>query len=359
MTSSPTHPGIPNADRTHATQRGDRLPGFSSIAGLGHYLPSEKITNQDLESLVDTSDRWITDRTGIQNRRRAGSSQATSDLAIEAAIAALEDARVQAEQVDLILLATATSDAPVPATASLVQQALGVGNVGAMDLNAGCSGFLYAMHTADAFVRSGQASCVLVIGSETLTRVTDYSDRRTCILFGDGAGACVVAPKGQFDVLHSSVGCDGEHADLIRIPAGGSRTPASAETVAQHQHYLQLDGGRVFRQAVRRMVQSARDGLDACGLDASDIAWVIPHQANARILDAVGEQLGISVPRIVNDIAETGNTSAASVPIALNRARAVGQFEPGQLIMLLAFGAGLTWACQILRCTQPDEPASA
>jgi len=319
--------------------------------GLGHYLPTEMITNRDLESLVETSDRWITARTGIRSRRRAGSSQATSDLAIEAARAALADAGLGAEDVDLILLATATSDAPVPASASLVQHALGARKVGAMDLNAGCSGFLYGLHTADAFVRSGVASRVLVIGSETLTRVTDYSDRRTCVLFGDGAGACVVGEEGRLDILYSSVGCDGSLAELIRIPAGGSRHPASAATVEEHQHYLQLDGSRVFRQAVRWMVESARAGLAATGLTAADISWVIPHQANARIVDAVGEQLGIAVPRLVSDIAETGNTSAASVPIALWRARSVGEFKAGDLILLLAFGAGLTWACQILRCT--------
>lgn len=326
----------------------------SSIEGLGHYLPAETVTNRDLESLVDTSDQWITDRTGIRSRHRAGSGQATSDLAIEAARAALEDAGIGAEELDLILLATATADAPVPASASLVQHALGARQVGAMDLNAGCSGFLYALHTADAFVRSGAAERVLVIGSETLTRVTDYSDRRTCILFGDGAGACVVGTRGRLDVLYSSVGCDGSQAELIRIPAGGSRYPASAATVEGHQHYLQLDGSRVFKHAVRRMVESAKEGLEALGLEASDISWVIPHQANARIVGAVGEQLGIAVPRLVNDIAETGNTSAASVPIALWRARSTGAFKAGELILLLAFGAGLTWGCQILRCVGED-----
>jgi 3-oxoacyl-[acyl-carrier-protein] synthase-3 len=334
--------------------RKDGIVRHSSIEGLGHYLPDGTVTNRDLESLVDTSDQWITDRTGIRSRHRAGSSQATSDLAIEAARAALADAGIGAEDLDLILLATATADAPVPASASLVQHALGARHVGAMDLNAGCSGFLYALHTADAFVRSGAAKRVLVIGSETLTRVTDYSDRRTCILFGDGAGACVVGTEGRLDVLYSSVGCDGSQADLIRIPAGGSRHPASAETVEGHQHYLQLDGSRVFKQAVRRMVESAREGLDAIGATESDISWVIPHQANARIVGAVGEQLEIAVPRLVNDIAETGNTSAASVPIALWRARSTGAFKEGELILLLAFGAGLTWGCQILRCVGED-----
>lgn len=327
----------------------------SSIAGLGHYLPHETISNSDLETLVDTSDQWITTRTGIQSRRRAAVSEATSDLAIEASRRALVDAELEADAIDLIMLATATPDAPVPSTASLVQDALGIHNAGAMDLNAGCSGFLYGLHTADAFIRAGAAKRVLLVGSETLTRVTDYTDRRTCVLFGDGAGACVISDEGQMKLLYSGIGSDGSQADLICIPAGGSRYPASAETIASHQHYLQLDGGRVFKQAVRRMVQAAKDGLEATGLDASDISWVIPHQANARILTAVGEQIGIAVPKVVIDVAQTGNTSAASVPIALDRARETGQFERGQLIMLLAFGAGLTWACQILRYDGPSS----
>jgi len=329
----------------------DEAAAVSSIAGLGHYLPAAKITNQDLAAIVDTSDAWITARTGIHSRRRAGESQATSDLAIEASRAALADAGIEAGQVDLILLATATPDLPVPASASYVQQAIGAPNAGAMDINAGCSGFLYGLHTANAFVKSGQAKNVLLIGSETLTRVTDYTDRRTCVLFGDGAGACVISRKGEMDVLYSRVGCDGSQADLIEIPAGGSRTPASMRTVSEHQHFLRLDGTRVFREAVRRMVGAAQEAMSVMNLEASDLSWVIPHQANERILSKVAELVGVPVPRVVSDIAETGNTSAASVPIALNRARASGAFEPGQLIMLLAFGAGLTWACQVLRYT--------
>ncbi|MFI4892414.1 MAG: beta-ketoacyl-ACP synthase III [Phycisphaerales bacterium JB058] len=335
-----THSGIP--------QSGQRI-GRSSIAGLGHYLPVETISNRDLESLVETSDDWITSRTGIQSRHRAAATEATSDLAIEAARRALADAELEADAIDMILLATATPDAPVPASASIVQDALGAQNAGAMDLNAGCSGFLYGLHTADAFIRAQTAKHVLLVGSETLTRVTDYSDRRTCVLFGDGAGACVLAQQGQMELIYSGIGSDGSQADLISIPAGGSRHPATTDTNSTHQHYLKLDGGRVFKQAVRRMVQAANDALAATGLSASDISWVIPHQANERILTAVGEQIGIAVPNVVIDVAETGNTSAASVPIALDRARVTGQFKEGQFIMLVAFGAGLTWACQILR----------
>ncbi len=336
---------IPHNARSSVT-RGAACP---SILGLGHYLPVDTITNLDLASLVDTSDEWITSRTGIHSRHRAGVAEATSDLAIIASRRALADAQLDPGQIDLVILATATPDAPVPATASTVQHALRADRAGAMDLNAGCSGFLYGLHTAEAFIRSGSAEHVLLIGADTLTRVTDYKDRRTCVLFGDGAGACVIAAKGFMQVIYSSVGCDGSQADLICIPAGGSRLPSSVKTIEDRQHYLQLDGSRVFRQAVRRMVESAREALDACGLAASDIAWVIPHQANERILSAVAEKLEIPIPKVVIDVAETGNTSAASVPIALDRARASAHFEPGQLILLVAFGAGLTWACQILR----------
>lgn len=321
----------------------------SAIAGLGFYLPTDTITNADLAELVDTSDEWITTRTGIHSRRRADRLQATSDLGIRAATAALGDAQLDVGALDLILVATATPDSPVPSTACIIQHALGAERAAAMDINAGCSGFLYGLHTADAFVRSGAAKNVLVVGAEILTRVTDYSDRRTCILFGDGAGACVVSKSGSFEVVYTGVGADGSQTDLIQIPAGGSRSPASRETVDERQHYLKLDGVRVFRQAVRRMTEAAQTALATKGLKSDDIAWVIPHQANARIIQAVGEQLGIAVPKVVMDVAEVGNTSAASVPIALARARDAGSFKSGQLVLLLAFGAGLTWACQLVR----------
>ena len=350
MTGSVHHtldrPPQAKADSAAWDCRTDRT---SAIAGFGSFLPLETITNRDLAAIVDTSDEWITSRTGIRSRRRADAADATSDLALKAARAALADAGMEPGQLEFVIVATATPDSPVPATACRVQELLGADQAAGMDINAGCSGFLYGIHTADSLVRAGAAANVLVIGAEILTRVTDYTDRRTCVLFGDGAGACVVAAQGPMQVLYSGVGVDGTQRDLIKIPAGGSRSPASAETIAGRGHYLQLDGPRVFRQAVRRMVQAAEQGLAKTGLRAEDVSWVIPHQANERILTAVAEQLGIPVPRVVMDIAETGNTSAASVPIAMTRARDAGAFEPGQLVMLLAFGAGLTWACQLLR----------
>jgi 3-oxoacyl-[acyl-carrier-protein] synthase-3 len=343
-----------SAQPHEATRPDDRRPAghaVAAVAGLGYHLPEQTITNADLAALVDTSDEWITARTGIKSRRRAGEDDATSDLAAAAARAALADARLAAADLDHIITATVTPDSPVPCAACRVQDLLGATGAAAFDINAGCSGFLYGVHTADALIRSGAARNVLVIGAEVLTRVTDYHDRRTCVLFGDGAGACVMSTQGPFEVLHSHIGADGSQPDIIEIPAGGSRIPASSDSIANRQHYIRLDGRRVFRQAVRRMVEAARVGLEATGLTADDVSWVIPHQANERIIMSLAEQLSIPVPKVVRDLADTGNTSAASVPIALARANAAGSFEPGQVIMLLAFGAGLTWSCQLLRVT--------
>jgi 3-oxoacyl-[acyl-carrier-protein] synthase-3 len=321
----------------------------SAIAGLGYFLPASAITNLDLAAIVETSDEWITSRTGIRSRRRADECDATSDLAARAAGRAIADAGLSVDDIDFVLLATATPDAPVPAASCHVLELLGAHRAAAMDINAGCSGFLYGLHTADAMVRSGAHRNVLVIGAEILTRITDYTDRRTCVLFGDGAGACVMSARGGLELLYSGVWADSEQRDLIRVPGGGSRRPPSSETIAGREHYLRLDGQRVFRQAVRRMVEAAAAALETTGLSAEDVSWVIPHQANERIITAVAEQLNIPAPQVVLDVAETGNTSAASVPIALTRARDAGSFRPGQNILLLAFGAGLTWACQLLR----------
>ncbi len=332
-----------------------------NVVGYSYYLPDEVITNADLARTVDTSDEWILARTGIRSRHRAAKEQATSDLAIAAARPALERANITPAQLDTILIATATPDSPVPAVSCVVQAGLGATGAAAMDVGAGCSGFLFALHTAACFVRAGAAHRVLVIGAETLTRVTDYGDRRSCILFGDGAGAAVVTspeagaectiPRSSdgLELIYSALGTDGLMADLIKIPAGGSRNPASEATIRDRQHYLRLDGQAVFRQAVRRMAEAAGEALEATGLTPSDIDWILPHQANARIVVAVAEQTGIPPERAMLDMAETGNTSAASIPITLGRARESGQLAAGQLILMLAFGAGLTWACQIWR----------
>jgi 3-oxoacyl-[acyl-carrier-protein] synthase-3 len=339
-----------------------RLHGPSlgvSITGFSYYLPKDVITNADLTKILDTSHEWIVERTGIHLRHRAAAQEATSDLGLIAARGALERAGLSPEDLDLILVATATPDAPVPATSCLIQARLGAWQAPAMDLNAGCSGFLYALHTGACFVRSGCTRHVLVVGAETLTRVTDYADRRSCILFGDGAGAAVlsqtslapppdVAPM-RLELVYASLGTDGAEANLISIPAGGSRNPASEETIRARAHYLRLDGTAVFRQAVRRMSEAAREALETTGLTPDDVDWLVPHQANARIVLAVADQTGIPASKAMLDVAETGNTSAASIPITLGRAQDAGLLKPGQCILMLAFGAGLTWGCQLWR----------
>ncbi len=337
-------------------------PVGAHIASFAYYLPEQVITNAELARLVDTSDEWILARTGIRSRRRAADSEATSDLAIAAARRALADARTDPAELDTILVATATPDSPVPAVACIVQSGLGAVNAAAMDIVAGCSGFLFALHTAACFTRAGAAQRILVLGAETLTRVTDYSDRRSCILFGDGAGAAIVTAHSEqradnlgLELLYSQLGTDGEMADLIEIPAGGSRIPASEASVRDHGHFIRLDGQRVFKQAVRRMAEAAVDAMNALNLKPADIDWLLPHQANARIVVSVAEQTGIAPARAMLDMAETGNTSAASIPITLGRARDSGQLHPGQVVMMLAFGAGLTWACQVWQVCAPTK----
>lgn len=315
---------------------------------MGHYLPADILTNEQLMLTVDTSDEWIVERTGIHGRRRAAPDEATSDLALHAAHAALADAGLTARDLDLILLATSTADAPVPTAACFLQAKLGCIGVPAMDIGAGCSGFGYALEMAGAAVKSGMHKRVLVVGADCLTRITNYADRQSCILFGDGAGALVVAKEGFLDVLYSDIGADGSQADVIRIQAGGSRMPASAATVAASQHTMELKGREVFKSAVRQIAECVRRAADRLGIAPSEFGLVIPHQANARIIEAVGSQLEIARERLVIDIAETGNTAAASIPLTLARARERGLIRPGELVVMVGFGAGLTWACQVL-----------
>lgn len=333
---------------TQAVRAAVMPAAICSIAGMGHYLPADILTNEQLMLTVDTSDEWIVERTGIHGRRRAAPDEATSDLALHAAHAALADAGLTARDLDLILLATSTADAPVPTAACFLQAKLGCIGVPAMDIGAGCSGFGYALEMAGAAVKSGMHKRVLVVGADCLTRITNYADRQSCILFGDGAGALVVAKEGFLDVLYSNIGADGSQADVIRIQAGGSRMPASAATVAASQHTMELKGREVFKSAVRQIAECVRRAADRLGIAPSEFGLVIPHQANARIIEAVGSQLEIARERLVIDIAETGNTAAASIPLTLARARERGLIRPGELVVMVGFGAGLTWACQVL-----------
>ena len=318
-----------------------------SLAGVGFYLPQNILTNEQLSTTVDTSDAWIVERTGIRGRHTADATEATSDLAYRAGSAALTDAGLKPSDVDLILFATSTPDTPVPATACYLQARLGCGQVPAMDIGAGCSGFGTALHMAGAAVKSGMHKSVLVVGADCLTRITNYTDRQSCILFGDGAGAAVVTQRGFIDVVYSDIGADGTAADLIRVPAGGSREPASIASVEGCKHTLELRGREVFKAAVRQMCDCIRRAAAAIGVTTADFDLIIPHQANARIIEAIGDQLECPPSRLVIDIAETGNTAAASIPVALGRARHAGILKPGQLVAVVGFGAGLAWACQV------------
>ncbi len=323
----------------------------ATIAGLGSHLPERVVPNAWFEGLVDTSDEWIRERTGIAERRFAADEEATSDLAVVAARRALEDAGVSPEQLDLIVCATLTPDTPIPATAVWVQRKLGV-SCPAFDVNAACAGFSYAIATATAFVESGAADTVLVLGAEVLSRVLDFTDRSTCVLFGDGAGAVVLRRSETPGVLGSLLGADGRAAEILIIPAGGSARPASPETVVARDHSIRMPAGReVFKRAVVEMAAACRALLEKAGHTPDDVDVLIPHQANARIMVAVAERLGIGPDRAVIDVAEVGNTSAASIPIALDRAYRAGRLRPGQLVLLTSFGAGLAWGATLIRWT--------
>ncbi len=325
----------------------------AAVVGVGSALPGRVVPNQWFASFVETSDEWIRERTGIRERRFAEEGQTTSDLAAEAARRALESAGIPAEQVDLVLVATITPDTPMPAAAVRLQRKLGL-SCPAFDLNAACAGFSYAVATARAFVASGAAETVLVVGAETLSRVLDLTDRTTCVLFGDGAGAVVLRPADEPGVIGSVLGADGGAAELLVIPAGGSARPASPETVAAREHAIRMASGReVFKRAVVEMANACRELLGKSGYGPEDVDLLIPHQANARIMLAVAQRLGIDESRAVLDVAEVGNTSAASIPIALDRAWRAGRIAPGDLVLLTSFGAGLAWGANLVRWTMP------
>jgi len=311
-------------------------------------VPERRVTNFDLSRTVDTSDEWITERTGIKERRVAGEGETTASLAIEAGQAALKDAGIDARDIGLCIVATCTSEQPIPPTSSFVQDGLGL-RCGAFDIDAACSGFVYALVAGASMVASGAIGPVLVIGAETLTRFVDPLDRSTVILFGDGAGAVVLTPSDEVGLLGWDLGCDGSLAGLLGVPAGGSRLPASAETVAGGDHWLKMDGREVFRRAVRVIVDSARVTLDAAGLTADDIALFIPHQANSRIIDSAAAKLGLPPERTFVNIDRYGNTSAASVPIALAEAAEAGRLHKGDIVLLSGFGAGMSWASALVR----------
>lgn len=321
----------------------------TSIVAVGSYVPERVLSNKDLEKIVDTTDEWITIRTGIKERRLAADDEFTSDIASKAALLALERAQMKPEQLDLIIVATITPDMPFPSTACLVQRKIGARRAAAFDIEAACSGFIYGLEIGQQFIMSRTYDTVLVIGAEKLSSITDWSDRNTCVLFGDGAGAAILqnSPTSH-GLLTACMGADGGKADLLSMPGGGSRCPATVESVTNRLHYLRMDGKETFKSAVNAMYQAARESLRRCEIDIKQIKLVIPHQANRRIIDAVAERLGAEPSQVFINLHKYGNTSAASVAIALDEAVSTGQIQHGDLILLVVFGAGLTWASAVI-----------
>ncbi len=322
----------------------------AAIVGTGSYVPERILSNADLEKMVDTSDEWISTRTGIRERRLAGEGMATSDMAVEAAKRAMENARIRPEDVDLLIIATITPDKLLPAAACYVQYKLGLRQIPCFDLVAACSGFIYGIVAGSSFIRAGVSTTALVVGAETLSRITDYEDRGTCVLFGDGAGAAVMAPAdGRGEILYTTLGADGIGAEMMQIPAGGSLQPTSQHTLESRDHYMKIQGRAVYKFAVEKMVELVQDAVKQCSLTLDDVKLIVPHQVNRRILEAAAERLGIPISRVYVNIDRYGNTSAASVPIALDEAAREGRLQPEDVVVLAAFGGGLTWASAVVR----------
>jgi 3-oxoacyl-[acyl-carrier-protein] synthase-3 len=320
-----------------------------SITGVGSYVPEKVLTNADLEKLVDTTDEWITTRTGIKERRISAKEEFTSDMAAKAAQRAMKMAGVTASQIDLIIVATITPDMPFPATACFVQQKIGAKRAAAFDLEAACSGFIYGLEIGQQFIMSRTHDTVLVIGAEKLSAITDWKDRNTCVLFGDGAGAAVLQNReNSHGLLTAVMGADGGKANLLFMPGGGSRCPATKDSVEARLHFLHMSGKETFKNAVQAMCSAAQEVLRRCEVDITRIKCVIPHQANRRIIDAVGERLGATPEQMFINVDRYGNTSAASVAIALDEAVTSGKIQRGDLILLVVFGAGLTWGAAVI-----------
>ncbi|WP_003542987.1 beta-ketoacyl-ACP synthase III [Desulfotomaculum nigrificans] len=322
----------------------------AGIIGVGSYVPERILTNKDLEKMVDTSDEWITSRTGIKERRIADPEESTSELAVKAARRALAHAGVKPEELDLIILATCTKDMPFPASACLVQDQLGAVNAGAFDIEAGCTGFVYALTVGSQFVATGSMKRVLVIGADNLSKVTNWEDRNTCVLFGDGAGAVVLGPVAPGEgILASKLAAEGAGWKYLSMPAGGSRMPASPLTVEKKLHYIHMQGREVFRYAVKVMEEEAANIVKAAGLALSDIDLLIPHQANIRIIEHAAKKLKLSMDKVVVNVDRYGNTSTASIPLALDEAVKSGRVKAGDNIVMVAFGAGLTSGAIVLK----------
>lgn len=326
------------------------------IIGIGSYTPQKIVTNRDLEKMVETSDEWIVSRTGIKQRHVVEPGVATSDLAAQAAERALADAGLSADEIDLIIVATATPDMLFPSTACLVQDKIKANKAAAFDLAAGCSGFVYGLVTGSQFIRTGLYKKVLVIGAEALSTILDWSDRNTCVLFGDGAGAAVLGEvPGGYGILGAELGADGSGGELLKLPAGGSRMPATRESIEQRLHYVQMSGNDVFKFAVKVMGEAAIKALDNSGLSYADVDCLIPHQANIRIIQSAAKRLKLPMDKVVINVDKYGNTSAASIPLAMDEASKEGKLKPGNIIVLVGFGAGLTWASCVIKWYREDK----
>src|SRR5438445_3908694 len=318
-----------------------------SIIGTGSYVPEKILTNEDLSHMVDTSDEWITTRTGIKQRRIAAKDENTSDMATRAALNAIEQAKISPKEINLILVATATPDMLFPATACFVQKKIGATNAACLDVSAACAGFLFAVEIAQQFITSHTYDTVLVIGADKLTAITNWSDRNTCILFGDGAGAAILRHRGgSHGVISTHIGSDGQYTDILFMPGGGSRCPITRENVDLNLQTIHMTGKEVYKQAVTAMLKAAKKALDQAGLAIEDIACIIPHQANVRIIEAIADRLGISPEKMFVNLDRYGNTSAAAVAIALDEANRSERIKPGDYILIVCFGGGITWARQ-------------
>ena len=320
------------------------------ILGTGHYAPARVVSNFDLEKIVDTSDAWITERTGIKRRHYAADGEVTSDMAAAAGRAALEAAGLNVADLDMIIVGTVTPDAPSPSCAVQVQQKLGADEIPAFDISAACAGFIYGITIADQFIGTGNARCILVIGVELLSRIMNWKDRTTCVLFGDGAGAVVLGPsKNGAGILATQLFTDGSLAHALHIPAGGSAEPYSEEGIEKFRHKVHMSGSEVFKTAVKNLTSASSAAVKAAGLKSTDIDWVVAHQANMRILDQVATRLGFPLSRFVLNIENYGNTSSASIPIALDEAVRDGRIKPGQHVLMCALGAGISWGSAVVR----------
>ncbi|HMI22162.1 MAG TPA: beta-ketoacyl-ACP synthase III, partial [Gaiellaceae bacterium] len=325
--------------------------GAISITGIGAYAPEHVITNDDLSKMMDTSDEWIVERTGIRERRIAADDQALSDLALPAARDALRQAGIDPETIDLVIVATVTPDMAFPSAGAIIADELGAPDAAAYDLSAGCTGFMYAVAQGYGMVAAGLARHALVVGGDVLSRILDWHDRGTAVLFGDGAGAVVLERVSEGGFLGFELGADGSGGPQLYLPAGGSRSPATAETVAEHKHYVQMNGREVFKFATRVLVTSAEKVLAECGKTIDDVDVYIPHQANVRIIDHAAEKLGIPKEKIVVNVERYGNTSSGSIPLALADAQAEGRLREGALVLMTGMGAGLTWGSGLIEWT--------